>query len=148
MIIRDWRYKSEHTPADERSDTKNHLRSTQPSRRPRLTSSRCCYLGGKIAKRKLPCEPRLLEVFRLLNGFERANMILNRPRTKKSLLISARLSRKIKVCIMDHRVMFGMCCKVLEQYQQRLIGCRYQRRKERELCQESVRQNYSMPEIR
>ncbi|KAK7112590.1 uncharacterized protein [Littorina saxatilis] len=110
----------------------------------RPTTSRCCKIGYKVAKRKLSCDVPLLEVVRKVNDMQRAKMKYNRPRKIVQSKISAKLSRKLGECSKSYPRFFEKCCEYREKYYKNMDKCKKRARKERRTCRQTVRKRYKV----
>ena len=112
----------------------------------RPTTARCCKIGYKVAKRKLSCDVRVLEVVRKYNDLQRAKMRYNRPRKIKASKISAKLSNKLGKCSASFPRFFEKCCLYREKYYKSLAKCKKRSpRRERRRCRQATRRRYKTP---
>ncbi|KAK7500878.1 hypothetical protein BaRGS_00007758 [Batillaria attramentaria] len=146
-ILRPWRDKAKIDPDHLRGlngtgpDGTGRQRSRQKTFRP--TTSRCCKVGRKVAKRRMSCDVKVLEVVRQFSDLRRAKLRYNRPRKIKPSKISARLSTKIGKCSAAFPKYFEKCCLYREQYYKNMKKCKKRPKGERRKCRQSIRRRYT-----
>ena len=150
VIIRDYRAKAKFSPGSTLEGLDGDLSGRNQSQRARRktfrpTTSRCCKIGYKVAKRKLSCDVRVLEVVRKYVDLQRAKMRYNRPRKIRPSKISAKLSNKLGKCSATFPKFFEKCCKYRERYYKSMAKCKKRSRKERKKCRLSIRRRYKPP---
>ncbi|KAL8610301.1 hypothetical protein ACOMHN_062033 [Nucella lapillus] len=146
-IIREYRVKAKlqgESDLDHDSKNPHHKTHRHKTRRKtfRPTPTRCCKIGYKVAKRKLSCDIRVLEVVRKYNDLQRAKMKYNRPRKIRPSKISAKLSTKLGKCAASYPQFFQKCCKYRDQYYTRLTKCKQKPSRERRRCRQHVRRQF------
>lgn len=149
-ILRPWRTKAkidpDHLPVDNPVEGDGNNKQQQRQSRKKTfkpTTSRCCKVGRKVAKRRLSCDVKVLEVVRQFSDIRRNKLRYNRPRKIKPSRISARLSAKIAKCAAFSPKYFEKCCLYREQYYKNMKKCKSRPAGERKKCRQSIRKRYT-----
>ena len=106
----------------------------------KATSSRCCKIGEKTAKKRHSCNIGVYAVAQRLNSARRNTV-------KKQSIAGKRFSRalvsKITKCSVRYSKYFEKCCNYRTEYYKLLKQCKLLKRNQRRQCRKNIRRRYN-----